>query len=188
MRASSEKQKLDRQTLEQHGIYYFDNKVTSGVLPHDASGTLLRLQLHTLGRALKFGTAFPVVSLWCISKQVDWLRELLLDCRRLVPSYAAREYLREDEREEIPAEALFEEEVYFDFSELEKRYEQERFRNLFVECRQIARRACQNRVEGGSEHDWQCFMEQNIFKRYREGRRSPLDFTTNDDPLEAYAT
>ena len=58
MRASSEKQKLDRHTLEQHGVFYFDNKVKSDVLQEDANGTRFRLQLHMFARAIELGTGF----------------------------------------------------------------------------------------------------------------------------------
>lgn len=177
MAASPEKAKLDRATLEKHGIFYLDQSVVCS--DRISSKTSDGKPNEPLNRAREYlaissrKTELPV-SDWYFPKHVDWVRELLLDCNSLIPSYA-KSQLRDEELIDVPEHAIFHDEEHDSLSSDERKYEVERFRKIIKGARDVARDACDNVTSRISEHDWQLFMQHNVFKRYRDGRRSPFD-------------
>ena len=100
-----------QQAWRRRGIFYLDRqvfhskRVELGKLDPKDQELIGRLKQY-LQRCCRKDT-FRATH-WEIPNHVDWLGEVLLDCRRLIPSYAVSIYLHEEEGNQIPNGAIFE--------------------------------------------------------------------------------
>lgn len=177
MATSPDKLKLDRQSLEKQGVFYLDQlgKDTGSPLlwaSREANLEVCRKLDEYLGRR-PLGRG-PWTVEWDIPKHADWLQEELLDHRRLIPSYA-KKCFSDAELDSIPEHVIYDDEYHRYLHKKDQDYAEERFRDIIQQCREIARNAERNRKESASEHDWQRFMESDIFKRYHERKASLFD-------------
>lgn len=171
------KAKLDREGLEKQGVFIFDGPPLLGdIIPEfgpdgEINPTLFRARAHVCGTNRGRNMANLCAR---IPNHVSWLRELLLDCTGIIPSYSLEE-LRPEESAEIPGAAIFDDEIHLNRSRQEKKMAREEWRKVFCESRQAARKACDNMDSNVAEDVWQHFMNVHIFRRDHEGRSSLLD-------------
>lgn len=90
-----------------------------------------------------------------------WLWELLLDCDGLVPSLA-QQSLEPSERAEIHAAAMLDDDEFVSPSLAEQFAVKQKWRDIFGECRQAARKACENVANNVPEDAWQCFINAHV--------------------------
>ena len=174
---SNGKAKLDKEGLERQGVFIFDGDSIQGdSIPQilrdgSVNTTFLRARAH-------FRKTDPGWNLdeLCgkIPNAVCGLRELLLDCTALLPTFAL-ENLNVQERSELPFVTIYEDEDYLNLTDLERKMARERWRKMFSECRIAATKARENIDKNVSEDARQYFMNAHLFHRYHEGRSSLLD-------------
>lgn len=173
MATTHEKVKLDRVTLEDHGIFYTDgvDRLYESFLPG-------RSRRDMYCRAVDYLTRNSpdqhMSSWWQTPDHVSWYRDTLVDTSNLLPRYAEK-YLKDDEKNAIPPGTFFEDDEYAILSRNMKDHAKERYRQLFQEAHATARKALQLRKGKASEYDWQQFKESDLFKRYQERRSSSFD-------------
>lgn len=168
---------LTRENLEYLGIFILDGAPVDGeTIPESLPDWKPN---ETLRKARKH--IWETDDEWDLQKlcsqipnHVCWLRELLLDCDGLVPSWATKE-LQQHERDELPIAAISEDEDLVNLGLVEQFAAKQKWREIFRECRRAAKKACENVENNVSEDAWQYFMNAYIFKRPRDGRKSLLD-------------
>ncbi|KAF7191577.1 hypothetical protein HII31_07079 [Pseudocercospora fuligena] len=197
MSYASETTPLTRASLEAEGIFYVDH---AGCKLGDKDFfTKLFERLRTYFDSELPLAAFPEYKQpiepppyngQFLPNQIEWLSELLLDCRRVIPTYAVK-ILNRTERASKPAHLnaiVFKDEDHAFRSNLERDFVEQQYRELMREARDVARKAGHLREDKATEHEWQHFMEREIFKRYEDSKASPYNLSSTCRPLDSYRT
>jgi hypothetical protein len=129
------KPKLHRNTLEKQGIFYLERQlfscsdwISAKYVDESSEHVFDNIRLY-----LSYG---PVEYFllggygWQIPAQVDWLRELLLDSKLVIPAYA-KDTLLPRGRGDLPLHVFFEDEPHALLTSAEQEEQKNKFIKLF---------------------------------------------------------
>ena len=171
------KPKLHRKNLEKQGVFYLEPQLFSysdRISAKDVDESSEKV-FDSIREYLSYGPrGFSLLGGygWQIPAHVDWLRELLLDSKLVIPTYA-KDALLPKERQDLPPHIYFEDEAQVLLTSAEQEEQKNKFKRMFGTCREIAKLALCHQENCETEAEWQYFMKRYIFEPYCEREGMP---------------